>query len=164
LFPLPQRVTVRRPPRMPRWPWFAAAGLAGALVLDARELSVSRFEEPATSQRAGQEEARDAGTVAIGDSVLTAPVEAEKSPSVWSSIAENMPPKPFPGQRRPDGKGRCPGKEQVVINGGCWMKVAVDVKDCDELTGFEYKGACYQPAMTRPRPSTSAPAARDAGP
>jgi serine/threonine protein kinase len=165
LFPIPRRVTVRPPPRVRRWPWVAAAGLGGAVALSAGGLlSVSRSEEPATSHLAAQEESRDAGTVAVGDSALTAPVARERAPSVWASIAVDVPPKPFPGQRRPDGKGRCPGTVQVAINGGCWTKLPVDLKDCDDWDGIEYRGACYQPAMTRQRPATSGPATRDAGP
>ncbi|WP_205520249.1 serine/threonine protein kinase [Pyxidicoccus caerfyrddinensis] len=166
LFPIPQRVTVRRPPRMRRRPWFAAAGLGGALALSAGGLlSVSRFEEPATSHLAEQEEAKDAGTVAVGDSALTAPVARERAPSVWSSIAVDVPPKPFSGQRRPDGKGRCPGKVQVAINDGCWTKLPADVKDCDDYWGgVEYRGACYIPVMIRQRPATSGPAERDDSP
>jgi serine/threonine protein kinase len=165
LIPIPRRVTVRRPPRVRRWPWFAAAGLGGALALSAGGLlSVSRSEEPATAHLAEQEEAKDAGTVAVGDSALTAPVARERAPSVWSSIAVELPPKPFSGQRRPDANGRCPGKVRVAINGGCWRKLLVDVKDCDDQDGFEYRGACYIPVMTPPRPATSGPAARDDSP
>ncbi len=164
LFPFPQRVTVRPPPRMRRWRWFATAGLGGALALSAGGLlSVRRSEEPATSQLAEREESKDGGTVAVGDSALTAPVAPERAPSVWSSIAVDLPPKPFSGQRRPDGNGRCPGKVQVAINGGCWMPV--DVKDCDDENGFfEYRGACYIPVMTKPRPATSGPAEQDDSP
>ncbi|MFP2904148.1 serine/threonine protein kinase [Pyxidicoccus sp. 3LFB2] len=165
LFPLPKRVTVHPTPRMPMWPWLAAAGLAGALVMSAGELlSGNRSEEPATSHVAEQEESKDAGTVAVGDSVLTAPVAPGQAPSVWSSIAVDVPLEPLPGQRRPDSKGRCPGKVQIAINGGCWTKLPVDLKDCDDWGGVEYKGACYQAVMTRPRPATSGPAARDGGP
>ncbi len=165
LFPSAQRVTVRRPPRMRRWPGLAAAGLGGALALSVGGLlSVSRSEEPETAHVAEQEEARDAGTVAVGDTALTAPVEPERAPFVWASIAVDVPPKPFPGQRRPDGKGRCPGKLQVAINGACWTKLPVDLKDCDDEDGVEYRGACYQPAMIRQRPSTSGPGARDDNP
>jgi serine/threonine-protein kinase len=165
LFAFPPRVTVRPPPRMRGWPWFAAAGLGGALALCVGGLlSGSRSEEPATSHLAEQDETKDAGTVAVGDSALTAPVAPEKAPSVWSSIAVDLPPKPFSGQRRPDGNGRCPGKVQVAINGGCWTKLPVDLKDCDDWGGVEYRGACYLPALTRQRPATSGPAGRDDSP
>jgi serine/threonine-protein kinase len=165
LFPLPQRVTVRPLPRMRRRSGFAAAGRGVALALSVGGLlSVSRSEEPEASQLAEQEDAKDAGTVAVGDSALTAPVAPERVPSVWASITLDLPPKPVPGQRRPDGRGRCPGKVQVAINGGCWTKLPVDLKDCDEWGGVEYKGACYLPAQTPPRPPTSGPADRDGGP
>ncbi|MCY1023928.1 serine/threonine protein kinase [Pyxidicoccus sp. MSG2] len=163
--PIPRRVAVLPPPLMWRWPWFAATGLGGALALSAGGLlSVSRSEMPAASHLAEQEESKDAGTVAVGDSVLTAPVAPERAPSVWASIAIELPPKPFPGQRRPDGRGRCPGKVQVAINGGCWTKQPVDLKDCDEWGGFEYRGACYQAVLTPQRPSTSGPSERDDSP
>jgi serine/threonine-protein kinase len=163
--PLSQRDAVERPPRMRRWPSLAAAGLAGTLALSAGGLlSVSGSQEPATPHRAAQEEAKDAGTVAVGDSALTASEAPEPSPSVWSSVAVDMPPKPFQGQRRPDANGRCPNKEQVVINGGCWRKLPVDVKDCDDSDGFEYRSACYFPVMVKQRPATSAPANRDESP
>jgi serine/threonine-protein kinase len=150
---------------MRRWPWFVAAGLGGALALSAGGLlSVRRSGEPATSYLAKQDEMKDGGTVAVGDSALTAPVAPEQAPSAWSSIAVDLPPNPFQGQRRPHANGRCPGKVQVAINGGCWRKLPVDLKDCDDWDGFEYRGACYQPVMTSPRPSTSGLAARDGGP
>ncbi|MFP2933323.1 serine/threonine protein kinase, partial [Pyxidicoccus sp. 3LG] len=88
----------------------------------------------------------------------------ERAPSVWSAIAVDLPPKPFPGQRRPDAGGRCPGKVQVAINGGCWRRLPVDLKDCDEWDGFQYRGACYLPVLTPPRPSTSGPAVQDDSP
>jgi serine/threonine-protein kinase len=48
------------------------------------------------------------------------------------SIGVDMPPRPFSGQRRPDADGRCPGKMQVPIDGGCWVKLSVDVRDCEK--------------------------------
>ncbi|QSQ26698.1 serine/threonine protein kinase [Pyxidicoccus parkwayensis] len=166
LFPRPQHVTVQRPPRPHRLPWLAAAGLGGALALSAAGLlSVSRSEQPATPQLAEQEESRDGGTVAVGDTALTAKVEPERAPSVLSPIAVDVPPKPFPWQRRPDASGRCPSKVQVAINGGCWTKLPVDQKDCDAEAGFfEYRGACYTPVATPPRPATSSPTERDDSP
>ncbi len=68
-----------------------------------------------------------------------------------------MPDKPLPGQTRPDAYGRCPRGTQVVINGGCWIKMAVEIQRCPK-DGYEYKGACYEPAYPPPRPNTSCPA------
>ncbi|QSQ27656.1 serine/threonine protein kinase [Pyxidicoccus parkwayensis] len=168
LFPRPQHVKVQRPPRPRRWSWLAAASLGGALALSAGGLlNVSRSEEPATPQLAAQEEseeARDGGTVALGDTALTARVTPERAPSEWSPITDDLPPKPLPDQRRPDASGRCPSKVQVAINGGCWTKLPVDQKDCDGADGFEYRGACYIPAMRKPRPATSSPAKRNGSP
>ncbi|MCP3139445.1 hypothetical protein [Pyxidicoccus xibeiensis] len=162
---LPQRVTVRPPPRVARWPRLVAAGLAGAVALSAGGLlRGSPSEEPAAAHLAEEDESRDGGAVAVGDSVLTAPVAPERAPSLWASIAQDLPPKPLQGQRRPDAKGRCPGKEQVAINGGCWAKLPADVKDCDDRGGFAYRSACYFPVMVKPRPATSGPADGDGSP
>jgi serine/threonine protein kinase len=163
LHPLPQRVMVQPPPRMRRWPWLAAASLGSALALSVGALSEQPAEEPTTPLLAESNESNDAGTVAVGDAVLTAPVAPSKAPSVWSSVAVDQPRKPFQGQQRPDGNGRCPGKLQVAIHGGCWVKQSIDLKDCDEVNGFEHEGACYLPVMRKPPPATSGPAARDGG-
>ena len=164
LMPWPRHVTAR-PRRVPRWPRFVASSLGGALALSVGgALGVRALEEPATRPLAKQEEARDGGTVAVGDSALTAPVALERPPSAWSAIAVELPPKPFPGQRRPNANGRCPGKVSVPINGGCWMKLPVEVKDCEEEGTFVYKSACYLPVLAPPRPSTSGPAKRGEGP
>lgn len=108
-----------------------------------------------------REEAKDGGTVAVGDSVLTAPVAAGRAPFPGAPLAAEVPPKPFPGQRRPDANGRCPGKLQVPINGGCWIKLTLDVKDCDkEDAYFMHRGVCYTPAFSPARPPTSSPTER----
>ena len=73
-----------------------------------------------------------------------------------AAIATDMPSTPFPGQTRTDANGRCPRRSEVAINGGCWKKLAVDVKDCDAEDSV-YKGACYMPAFPPPRPATSNP-------
>ena len=110
-------------------------------------------------QASAPEEARDGGTVAVGDSVLTAPVPLTGAPSAWSTIAVDLPPRPVPGQRRPDANGRCRIKEQVPINGGCWIKLLVELKNCGEA-GYIYKGGCYVPSIPPARPPTSSPAER----
>jgi serine/threonine protein kinase len=165
LFPPVQRVTVRRPPRVARRPWLVAASLGASLALGAGVLLSTRSVEPSKKTHvAEREEAKDGGTVAVGDAALTAPVAPERAPSMWSSIRAELPPKPFPAQRRPDGEGRCPGKELVAINGGCWAKLLVELKDCEATDGFAYKGECYVPVWVLRRPSTSGPTTRDDAP
>ena len=164
LIPVPQRVTAQPPRRVPRWPWFAAVGLGASLASGVGMLlSTKPVEERATTQLAEQGEAKDGGTVAVGDSALTAPVAPERAPSVWSAIAVDLPPRPLPGQSRPDATGRCPTRGQVPINGGCWRKLAItDMKDCDEES-YVYRGACYVPTFPPPRPATSGPTKRADG-
>lgn len=59
---------------------------------------------------------------------------------------------------RPDVSGRCPRKGHVAIHGGCWLKLALPVKDCEEA-GYVYKDhACYGPVFPPARPATSGPA------
>ncbi|NPC81467.1 serine/threonine protein kinase [Pyxidicoccus fallax] len=137
-------------------PWRVAAG---ALLLGVGWLLSERLaEEPGQELAANSEEAKDGGTVAVGDSALTALEPAPQAPSAWSTVALDVPPKPLPGQRRPDANGRCPGRTHVPINGGCWKKVAADPKDCDEEGSYWHKGACYMPVFPPPRPPTSNPA------
>jgi serine/threonine protein kinase len=162
LFPPVQRVAVRPPPRVARWPWLVAASLGASLALGVGMLLSTRSVEPSEkTQLAEEEEAKDGGTVAVGDSALTAPVAPERAPSTWSALRAELPPKPFPKQRRPDGDGRCSGKGLVAINGGCWAKQLVELKDCEAVDGFAFKGACYVPVWALQRPSTSASTNRD---
>jgi hypothetical protein len=127
-----------------------ALGIGGMLSRPTGE----EFTEPRAVKA---EEASGGGTVAVGDSALTAPAAPVRAPFAWVAIALEMPPKPIPGQRRPDATGRCPGRMQVSIHGGCWYKVVADLKDCEE-DGYVYKGGCYLPAYPLPRPATSGPA------
>ena len=165
LFPPVQRVTVRAPARPARWPRVVAAGLAASLALGAGALLSTRSVEPfEKTHRAEREEAKDGGTAAVGDTAVTAPVEPEGAPAMLSAIRAELPPKPFPKQRKPGGDGRCPGKGLVAINGGCWVKLPVELKDCEAAGGFAYKGDCYIPLWGLPHPATSGPANRDGGP
>ncbi len=142
----------------PSWP--RAFGLGATLAFGAGWLlSAWTEEEPAKARASLSMDSKDGGTVAVGDSALTAPEAPTPAPSVWTTLSTEMPPKPFPGQRRPDAHGRCPGKAQVPINGGCWLKSPVAPKDCDE-DSFIYEGACYTPVLARPRPATSNPTGR----
>ncbi|MCY1017725.1 serine/threonine protein kinase [Pyxidicoccus sp. MSG2] len=156
---VPRHVVPRAPGRLNR-SWLAAASLGGAVALAAggMTLSVQPGEEPEPRHASAPEEARDAGTVAVGDTALTAPVSLARAPAVWPTISVDVPPRPLSGQLRPDATGRCPIRGQVPINGGCWLKLEIDVKDCDEnYNYYVFKGACYGPAFAKPRPPTSAP-------
>jgi serine/threonine-protein kinase len=144
-----------------RWdwmPWLVAAGLAGASVLGARwVMSIPRGHETAEVM-----EARDAGSVAVGDTASPVSVTSAHAPSAGTSIALDMPSKPLPRQSRPDANGRCPRDVEVSINGGCWMKLDVKLASCKD--GYIYKGGCYAPAYPPPRPATSSPPeSRDGG-
>jgi hypothetical protein len=66
-------------------------------------------------------------------------------------LTEDTLPEPLPGQTRPDAKGRCPLKGQVVLNKGCWFEAAVDREGCAELDGQMLKGTCYVPFIPRGR-------------
>jgi serine/threonine-protein kinase len=151
---------VRAAPRVPvpaPWPWLAAAGLGGALAMGTVwRLSATPGEQAEQAQASVPEDTGDGGTVALGDSALTAPVSRPQSPAAWSTLAVDLPPRPLPGQTRPDASGRCPKSSQVAINGGCWKKLAVDLKNCAD-DDFVYKGGCYTPAFPQTRPPTSSP-------
>jgi serine/threonine-protein kinase len=127
-------------------------------------LSAHPGVETGKEHAAKSEEGKDAGTVAVGDAALTAPVPLTRAPSAWSTIAVDPPPRPLPGQKRPNANGRCPNKLQVPINGGCWIKLPLEPKDCEEDSYLIYKGGCYAPAMPPARPPTSSPVKRTEDP
>jgi serine/threonine-protein kinase len=156
--PTSQPHVVPPAPGRSRRPWHAAVGLGGALAaLTWGLLSAPLAQQSEKVLAEVPEEENDGGTIAVGDSTLTAPVSTARAPSAWSTIAVEVPPKPFPGQRRPDGKGRCPGRQQVPINGGCWFKLTMNLKDCEKEDAYVHKGACYTPAFPPARPPTSSP-------
>ncbi|HZI12916.1 MAG TPA: serine/threonine-protein kinase, partial [Myxococcus sp.] len=137
--------------------WLAAAGLASALgVAAVYTLKMRGEEEAARAQAAAGLEKPDAGTVGVGDAVLTAPVATPQAPSTWSGIGLDLPARPFPGQTRPDANGYCPDRMQVAINGGCWWKLEGESKKCSGQT-FAYRGKCYLPAFAPERLPTSSP-------
>ncbi|NMO14093.1 serine/threonine protein kinase [Pyxidicoccus fallax] len=143
-------------PGRSRSAWLTAGIMGGALAMGAGwMLSAHPRVEPVKDQASTIEDSKDGGTVAVGDTALFIPVSHVRAPSAWSTIAVDTPPRPLPGQIRPDATGRCP-QWQVPINGGCWKKLAVDAKNCGE-GDFVYKGACYTPAFRPARPPTSSP-------
>ncbi|HZI15634.1 MAG TPA: serine/threonine-protein kinase [Myxococcus sp.] len=169
----PERPAPVRPgTEVPTWnwrPWLAMASVAGALAMlgVASRLSTPVRMEFVRAPVTEQEEARDAGAVGVGDSVLTAPVASPHAPSAGTSISVGIPPRPFPGQLRPDANGRCrykSFKSLVPINDGCWTPMNEDPKDCAASEAFYYKGACYVPFFPFDRPAPSSPPeSRDGG-
>jgi len=140
------------------WPGLVATGAAGVLLWTARLV----FEhEPAKEQEAAASQAPDAGTAAVGDSAPTAPLAAVQAPSKQKPVAQTPAFQPRAGQARPDAKGRCPGRKQVVINGACWVEfLTTDAEKCAEGGHDFLKGKCYVPVLpsrSQP-PPTSSPA------
>jgi eukaryotic-like serine/threonine-protein kinase len=98
----------------------------------------------------------DAGTAGLGDAaaptVATSAAPALQPPEV---LAEEPLPTPQPGQTRPDTKGRCPHKQQVALNAGCWLVTDWDDEVCAGVNGYRYKGMCYVPFTPPGRRPTS---------
>jgi hypothetical protein len=130
-------------------PWLAAA------------LALGLWPERTGSLRAGphltashgafddQSEAVSLGETAPNASaVVVRPLDRE-------GITVEFPTQPFPDQLKPDAQGRCL-KGQHLINGGCWLKVEVELKDCPG-NGFVYQGACYVPVRSSVKVPTAAP-------
>jgi serine/threonine-protein kinase len=97
---------------------------------------------------------QDMGPANLGDSVSAAPQASVKESSKQEAIGQELPPKPRPGQIRPDAKGQCPGRKQVPINGGCWVEATGPVAEECEQNGYVLiKERCYAPALeTRREP------------
>jgi tRNA A-37 threonylcarbamoyl transferase component Bud32 len=141
--------------------WLVAVMLLGALVLWLRQQEPrSTNKELAAVQDAAAEEKADGGVIYVGDTALTSAHATMKIPAD-RGIALEVPPKPQPGQVKPDAKGRC-NKGYVAINGGCWLKADVALEECKAI-GFEYRGGCYAPIFPPTREPTSAPM-KGAGP
>jgi hypothetical protein len=148
---------VQRARGQPRLLWLVAS-VVGTLVLWPRDKNPLRGEEEPTLTRGPpSEEQRDGGSSYVGDTALMAAHSTTGAPA-REAVALDVPPKPQPGQLKPDAKGQC-RKGQHSINGGCWMKVELgDLDDCKGMgNGFEYNGGCYAPIYPPKREPTSAP-------
>ncbi|WP_171817764.1 serine/threonine protein kinase [Pyxidicoccus fallax] len=150
-------VELARPAEHSRRSWLMTASVGWALALAVGwMLGASPDSDEQEAHASMTEDTKDGGTVAVGDSALTAPVSPRQAPASWSTIGVDLPPRPLRGQIRPDAMGRCPHRSHVAINGGCWKKLAVTQKDCEEQD-YVYKGACYVPVFRPERPPTSSP-------
>jgi serine/threonine protein kinase len=152
---------VVRPRARKRWLALAAAGVSAVALWNwQRE---SRPPEPmsATTQQTADAQAPEEGTAALGDSVSSKSQDSTAPVTDKSPLAQSFPSEPRPGQARPDGKGRCPGRKQVPINGGCWLEfTSTSAEECRESGSVLHKGKCYVPAVvpSQKTPPTSSPA------
>lgn len=150
----------------PMWhTWLAGMVAAGALglwvgglirpvVLPASELPPQSAPAAHSHDMLRSPETKTAG---LGEAPDSIPLEQVPPAGSERALAESLP-ELSEGQAQPDKKGRCPHPQQVVLNGGCWVRVKVSRAECDAFgEGQMYQQACYVPVFPgkRERPSTS---------
>jgi serine/threonine protein kinase len=142
-----------------KWlPWLASAAAGLLLLLWARQAVHVRAERVfARVQAAPSANRPDAGTAAVGESSMEAPLASKESPSGQKAVAEDTPPELFPRQATPDEKGRCPSPGQVAINKGCWLEFPMEAAPCEANGYLLHQGKCYTPvfALRRRKPTSS---------
>jgi hypothetical protein len=117
-----------------------------------REVHMHSEGAPARVQVVAGADTPEAGTAALGDTGSTAPEASAQVPSGQQSIAQDPSPKPFLEQLKPDARGHCPEREQVPIQGGCWVEYpAKDAAACEKNGYLFFKDRCYAPAIVRRR-------------
>ncbi len=125
------------------WPALAIAGVCAVFLWNV---------QPASTQQASGAQAPDKGTTAVGDTSPTRPQAPAPHPKDKKPLAQESPPKPRPGQPKPDKKGRCLGPRQVPINGGCWLEsLPMSAEECAANSYVPFKGKCYAPALPPPK-------------
>jgi serine/threonine protein kinase len=129
----------RPPERVRAWkPWLTLAAAGACVVL----LWISKWVP-----RAFNVQAPDSGTTAVGDSSRTEPQASTPSSEGTKPIAQEPLPQPRPGQAQPNEKGRCPGRKEVPINGGCWVELLPrSAAECAESGYVPFRGKCFGPA------------------
>jgi serine/threonine protein kinase len=134
--------------------WLAVAAI-GTVVLWPRGTGPGHSEEVFLGVRCSPDAGeREVGSISVGDAAFVSVEVPEKAPA-GKAITVGGPPKPLPGQLKPDASGHCL-RGQTVINGGCWLKLEVRLDDC-AVNGFMHKRGCYTPAFPPTREPTSAP-------
>jgi serine/threonine-protein kinase len=150
----PTKHIVRRE-RHRRWMSWLALTAMGTLLLWPQGMGPEHAEEEFTGVRCSPEATgKEPGSISLGDSMLASAEPPGRAPAA-RGVALEVPPQPLPGQLKPDANGRC-RKGQFAINGGCWLKLDVDLKDCTG-NGFMHKRGCYAPVFPPTREPTSAP-------
>ncbi|MDY7226666.1 serine/threonine protein kinase [Hyalangium rubrum] len=133
--------------REPAWK-FVCAVLGGALVAVAIWWALGHVREQVVRPSADHAP----HPVGLGDTTRPASDSQEEVPSSHEkNLGLPVPEKPFKGQRRAP---RCHPSVEVNINGGCWIEAPNVKPPCgDEI--YEWKGRCYVPTLSPPRPPTS---------
>jgi serine/threonine protein kinase len=143
-----------------KWvPRLALALAAVSLLLGVWRAVSARLEHLHTSPPVASRAARpDAGTTDLGDTASVSPL-ASVQPPTQQPIAQDLPPKPLPGQIRPDAKGQCPEPEQMAFNGGCWVEhLPTNVETCEQNGYVFMQDRCYAPALLprrKPQPTSN---------
>ncbi|MBN1209665.1 MAG: serine/threonine protein kinase [Myxococcaceae bacterium] len=132
--------------------WVPACALAmlGALLLlwNRGAVETRHGDAPAKARVASKPDAPDAGTSAVGEAAPSTLPAAVQPPAKREAITQDTPPKPFPGQSRPNEKGQCASHEQVPINGACWFELrSKDAASCEQNGYVVLKGRCFAPAF-----------------
>ncbi len=143
--------------------WLATAAAVGALAMWGVWMAPGAPEDNlrAASRDTGASGPADAGPVGLGEAAASASIVDAPAPTFSDAMAEDTPPEPMPGQAKPDAKGRCPHKQQVALNDGCWMKTSFEQEQCESVGGSMYQGACYLPIVVpQRRPSATVPTTR----
>jgi len=138
--------SARPPVRTRAWkPWLAVAAVGVCAVWLWCSQWVPRLPGFSNAQ------APAAGSVAVGDSSPVEPEVATPPSEESKPIAQEPIPEPRPEQARPNKKGRCPGRKQVSMNGGCWEQIPRSIEECAESGYVHIKGECYLPAPAPPK-------------
>jgi serine/threonine protein kinase len=153
--------TLVRPRARKHWLALAAAGACAAVVWIWQRVPRPPVHLSASTQQASDAQEPEEGTAALGDSLSSKSQDVTPPAEDKSPLAQSTPLELRPGQARPDKSGRCPGPEQVPINGGCWLEFpSMSAERCTENGNVLHKGKCYIPAFVpaQKTPPTSSPA------
>jgi hypothetical protein len=150
--PTPRKARTR--PAAPARAALATVGVLGLLTL----LGLPRLwrAEWATPAAEPAQEALAAAAQEALEEPEALPVGSMEGRAQPWVLALDMPPRPFRGQYRVDKDGKCKGRLEVPINGGCW--VALDLKPPCGADAYEHGGKCYWPSMPAAKePSSTLP-------
>ncbi|HYI01904.1 hypothetical protein [Hyalangium sp.] len=160
----PARVSataLARPWRTWTWPLAAAASLALAVGMGWVASGGPEETSPFVHWAPARAEEPDAGPTGLGEALASASGKSSRELPTQQRLEEDTPPEPLPGQDVQEAKGRCPRKQQVALNGGCWAEAPFAREECEEKGGYVFKKKCYLAPIPRGRRPTSSPANPD---